>query len=586
MPTELIQLGLGMLVLGLLFGAWVQRRARVESQVFWPLAWAVLVFAGIGRALSAPPQLDYLVGALFPTLILAGALRYADREVPRWLIPGGIGVGAFHLILDGVGQVSLARSSAEWIEPMGFAVAAYVAHRATRGARVSPVHRLVAPGILLLLGIDVWDARFAGDRTAAIGVNLVVGIPVATVQAVAMFDRIRTRADGVARALEQSISLLQASIESTRDGILVVDRERKYTTFNRAFGEMWRIPLAILEIRDSETVLDFARQQLKDPDAFYEKAQSIYAQPELETFDTLEFKDGRIFERYSRPQRVGAEIVGRVWSFRDVTERVRAEAMATRYQNHLEELVEERTRELLESRDRLRQADRLVAVGTLAAGVAHQINNPVGSILNSAEYALMCEEDVDAKAIWKRALEVNAAEARRCAEIVRSMLQFAREEPVAKQVEDVNQIVRRSCRATEHYARQCGARVDVVLSQDPLMVEVSPIEIEQVFVNLLRNAMESRESGVVVEVRSQRKAGLARVGVTDNGHGIDPDHANRIFDPFFSTRIQSGGTGLGLSVAHGIVSDHGGEIRVSSECGKGTAIVVELPICSDSPPRS
>jgi len=125
--------------------------------------------------------------------------------------------------------------------------------------------------------------------------------------------------------LEQSISTLHATLEATTDGILVVDRQGRIVNFNERFLKMWRIQNSVMESRDDNEVLRFVLDQLSDPNAFVAKVQQLYVQLDAESFDTLMFKDGRVFERYSRPQLVAGQNVGRVWSFRDVTERKQAE---------------------------------------------------------------------------------------------------------------------------------------------------------------------------------------------------------------------------------------------------------------------
>jgi len=121
--------------------------------------------------------------------------------------------------------------------------------------------------------------------------------------------------------LEDALSLLHATLDATADGILVVDHDGRITSTNRRFGEIWSIPQAILETRDDAAALGFAMSQLADPDGFMRKVNELYAQPTAESYDTVLFTDGRVIERFSKPQRVGGEIVGRVWSFRDVTQR-------------------------------------------------------------------------------------------------------------------------------------------------------------------------------------------------------------------------------------------------------------------------
>jgi two-component system, cell cycle sensor histidine kinase and response regulator CckA len=127
------------------------------------------------------------------------------------------------------------------------------------------------------------------------------------------------------RERQDAISLLEAALESTADGLLIVNKEGRIVRFNERFARMWEIPAEVLQSGDDARALEFVLSQLAEPEQFLSKVRKLYSTPDAESYDTLRFRDGRVFERFSLPQRLGAEIVGRVWSFRDVTERERAQ---------------------------------------------------------------------------------------------------------------------------------------------------------------------------------------------------------------------------------------------------------------------
>lgn len=138
-------------------------------------------------------------------------------------------------------------------------------------------------------------------------------------------DRILSEQAESRRSLELALSLHSSTLDATADGILVVDRAGKMVSFNQRFVEMWRLPADVMETRDDDRALSYVLEQLKDPEGFLSKVRQLYSEDEAESHDLIEFKDGRIFERDSRPQKVGGRTVGRVWSFRDVTDQAKVE---------------------------------------------------------------------------------------------------------------------------------------------------------------------------------------------------------------------------------------------------------------------
>jgi signal transduction histidine kinase len=162
--------------------------------------------------------------------------------------------------------------------------------------------------------------------------------------------------------------------------------------------------------------------------------------------------------------------------------------------------------------------------------------------------------------------------------IVRSMLDFAAQGRNERRLHDVNELVASALTLVESYGRERGGRVHFEPQPDLPSVRGNGVEIEQVLVNLLRNAFESREAGVSVEVETSAAEGVVRISVSDDGEGIPAAAGAQIFDPFYSTKVASGGTGLGLAICRRIVADHGGEIRREERPGGGTRFVVDLPV--------
>jgi signal transduction histidine kinase len=169
-------------------------------------------------------------------------------------------------------------------------------------------------------------------------------------------------------------------------------------------------------------------------------------------------------------------------------------------------------------------------------------------------------------------------DAERCARIVRSVLQFAKRESSEKWPLSLNNVAQRAQDLTRDYARRCGVRLELELSDDLPPVVGNRTELEQVFVNVVNNAIEASRAGQSVAMRTEPAADRARVYVRDHGRGMTGDEREHAFDPFFTTRAKGGGTGLGLSMAHATVTEHGGNISIETAPGRGTTVIIEFPL--------
>ncbi|MCH7599185.1 MAG: HAMP domain-containing histidine kinase [Myxococcales bacterium] len=244
------------------------------------------------------------------------------------------------------------------------------------------------------------------------------------------------------------------------------------------------------------------------------------------------------------------------------------------HRGQLEVLVAERTHELEKSRQALHRSDRLASLGTLAAGLAHELNNPLGIMQLQADDALLLRNKTNSEDALRSILQ----QLRRCAEIVRSVLRFSRDETSQKRSVDLVDIVLRSAKLAGHYATRSNIQIKCQIESRLGASNVlgNAIELEQVIVNLLRNAIEASDRGFRVELNLSCVGELMRLSVVDQGAGMTDETREHAFDPFYTTRRDEGGTGLGLSVAHGIMEQHGGSLYVHSHEGKGTTVTMEI----------
>ncbi|MES2115495.1 MAG: ATP-binding protein, partial [Pseudomonadota bacterium] len=357
---------------------------------------------------------------------------------------------------------------------------------------------------------------------------------------------------------------------------------------------------------------------------------------EEETEDLLQLLDGRVFECRSRPQYLGERIVGRVFSYTDITERQRAEAALRESRDQLEARVLSRTADLQranatletekarqqelihklnEAQNQLLQSEKMASIGVLAAGVAHEINNPisfVNSNLNALQqYArdmlrLLDEYEAGEAALAPERLATIARlkqeiDADFLREDLGSLLDESREglERVMRIVQDLKYFshVDSSGLVLANLEQGLDSTLNVVWNEIKYKAEVVkeyggiaqitcfPSQLNQVFMNLLVNAAHAIEDKGRITVRTGSDDAHVWVEIEDSGKGIPPEHRDRIFEPFFTTKPVGKGTGLGLSLSYGIVQKHGGHIEVHSEVGKGSVFRVVLPLVRAAEPE-
>lgn len=236
--------------------------------------------------------------------------------------------------------------------------------------------------------------------------------------------------------------------------------------------------------------------------------------------------------------------------------------------------IEEEKREEKTTRQ-LMQSEKLVSIGRLAAGVAHEINNPLGGIVM---YSHLAMEDLPSSSLSFQHLKKVVTQAERCKRIVKGLLDFSRHrEPNLEQV-NANDMLEEILRLVEGHTLFQGIEITRRLDPSLPLVKGDRSQLLQVFMNLAVNAAEAMESGGGLTIETTTSDSYVVIRFADTGCGIQPEHQEEVFEPFFTTKAHQNGTGLGLSVSHGIVTAHGGTITFDSQVGEGTTFVVTLPL--------
>jgi two-component system, NtrC family, sensor kinase len=224
----------------------------------------------------------------------------------------------------------------------------------------------------------------------------------------------------------------------------------------------------------------------------------------------------------------------------------------------------------------LRRSERLAGIGLMTAGIAHEINNPIGSARLAAETALAVKDLPEGGGQLTACLENVVASMDRCGRIVRTLLRFCRDEPPEKASCSINNVAKRAADATRFFAERQKLAIRLECDPEVPPVPMNPLEIELVLENLLRNALAAGGSEAVV-LRTGQIEGAVRASVCDNGRGMNRRQLTHAFDPLYTTRVASGGCGLGLSIARRIIQRHQGRMILASREGQGTLVTIDLP---------
>ena len=269
---------------------------------------------------------------------------------------------------------------------------------------------------------------------------------------------------------------------------------------------------------------------------------------------------------------------------RDITQHKKEEEELTR---RLEQMVQDRTRQLKETHEKLLHQDKMSSLGKLSASVVHEINNPIAGILNLIMLMkrIASEEVVKEKEIeqFKRYLDLMENETRRTSRIVSNLLAFARQSKMEPKRLSVNQLIEKTLFLNSNLLKIDGVKLDTKL--DPNLPDLlgSEDQLQQVFMNLVSNATEAMESSggrLTIETKHLLREDKLQINFRDTGPGIPENDIPKLFEPFFTTKKKGKGVGLGLSVAYGIIQEHGGSIYVKSELEEGTTFQVKLPLKS------
>jgi signal transduction histidine kinase len=373
-------------------------------------------------------------------------------------------------------------------------------------------------------------------------------------------EELERRSDELAR----SLSLVRATLESTADGILATDQTGRVTEYNARFVELWRIEPHLLVEKDHARVLEEIARQVIEPVGFQAVVQEILASAPAERLDVLRLWDGRVVEQFTRIQTLDDRIVGRVWSFRDITERARTETA------------------LREAKEAAESANR--AKSEFLAVMSHELRTPLNAI---GGYIELLELGIRGPVTEQQRTDLQRVQKsqRHLLGLINEVLNYAQIEAgsVRFEIEDVS--VRGAMSSVEALISpqvwEEGLSLTLHACPDDVFVRADHEKLGQILLNLLSNAVKFTPTGGQIEFACAANEDTVSIAVRDTGIGIPADRFGAIFEPFVQVRSDlartSEGAGLGLAISRDLARGMGGDLLVESAEGEGSRFTLVLP---------
>jgi PAS domain S-box-containing protein len=363
------------------------------------------------------------------------------------------------------------------------------------------------------------------------------------------------------KELKEANDFLMKLIESSVDGIIVTEMNGNILIFNRGAEN-------ILGYKREEVVGKMNIRSIYQPGVAKEVMDKLRSPDfggvgKLTSFPIFHRrKDGELIEGDLSASLIydekGNEIAS-VGIFKDLRERLRIE------------------RELQKMQEALLQSEKLAAMGRLTSQIAHELNNPIYGIMNTLE---LLKTEIPPESKRRRILDLSLSEIQRLSEMLRNMLSFSKPEEEKRRPIKIDELIEGILLVMEKQMRESNIQVETSFDPDIPEVMASTNQMRQVMLNILKNAKEAMPKGGTLTVKTGREDNKVLIQIHDTGTGIPEEIKDKIFEAFFTTKQKVKGVGLGLSVCYGIIKDHGGDIKVESEEGKGTTFVIILPIGS------